>query len=109
MKRENFFGRDLNVGTREEIIDVFRDATTTPRYYAVNRCIDQDITTLPPAIRARTKRTLCEQCDELCYYDPVNLIPHAMIICMRCLPKDNKRIDYANRAVLDEIVRGLRK
>jgi hypothetical protein len=50
------------------------------------RCIDAAGLPRPwPALAARRRRTPCEGCGEICWYDPESIIaPTAKMLCVQC-------------------------
>ncbi len=84
MNNENVFGLPVNVGTPEEV-DAAMDSSDRPHFIVVMRCEDQPADTLPAEQRARNRRTLCEVCSAVCWYDAVQYRHHkATFICIPC-------------------------
>lgn len=103
MKEENVFGLPMNVGSRDEVLADLATAGDRPTMLAVMRCADQPSFEVHPTVRARNKITQCDQCREMCWYDPKYAIPGLKVRCMHCLPADTK--PYAQTEQVAELRR----
>jgi len=86
--RENIFGIGVTVQTRAAALASMTEAGGEPWVYGVVRCVDRPIHTIPEPLRSRNIRTPCDNCHELCWYDPVHAIPGLRVLCSHCQPAD---------------------
>lgn len=54
----------------------------------VTRCADIPSYLIPEPFRSRNRIVGCDECREMCWYDPVHAIPGLRIVCSRCAPED---------------------
>lgn len=83
---ENVFGIRVNVETREEKLATLGEPGL-PVICQVVRCVDLPAAAIPEPFRSRNRRTPCDNCREICWYDPVHAIPGLRILCSHCAPK----------------------
>jgi hypothetical protein len=86
MKKVNFLGIEFNVLAQDDV-DQAVEAGHEHRYIVI-RVTDMDPRSGSPDLRRRRRRTPCETCTELCWYDPKSLDAlrgvNLVITCTQC-------------------------
>jgi hypothetical protein len=86
MKKINFLGMELNVLEERDIEQVADEGGL--HVYSCIRVADADPSAGSPELRARRKRTLCEDCGAVCWMDPKSFDSlrgvTMTIICIQC-------------------------
>jgi RNase P subunit RPR2 len=86
MKKVNFLGVEFNVAEQADI-DQAAEAGEQHRYIVV-RVADMNPQSGSPDLRRRRRRTQCEICNALCWYDPKSLDAlrgmNLVITCTQC-------------------------
>lgn len=86
MKKIKFLGMELNVLEEQDIEQAAGDGGL--HVYSCIRVADADPDAGSPELRARRKRTLCEDCGAICWIDPKSFDSlrgvTMTIICMQC-------------------------
>jgi hypothetical protein len=93
---ENVFGLPVQIKSTAEVLN-----ESAPLIYAVSRCTDLPQRDIPPQIRIRNRTTPCDNCREICWYDPKYAIAGARVLCLHCLPPDTEL--NAQREQVDEV------
>jgi heterodisulfide reductase subunit A-like polyferredoxin len=87
VKKINFLGHMVNVVDDEEIERAQESGEKS--VYVVTRIVDSDPANFSRQLRARSTRTPCEGCREICWFDPVSYQQVAIlmpdIVCTRCM------------------------
>lgn len=86
MKEENVFGLPMKVGSRDEVLEAMATADDRPAIYGVSRCTDLRAVDIPEPFRSRNITTPCDNCREICWYDPKYAIPGLRVLCTYCIP-----------------------
>lgn len=92
-KQTNVFGVPMSVQSDEEIRESVSRMTTN---YVCAPCALVPLDRFPEPLRSRVRRSLCERCGELVYYDPTNFIAPMTMVCVRCAPR-GPHIEYIAR------------
>lgn len=74
-----------------------------PRIMIVARCADVPRRSIPEPIRSRNRRSRCERCEQLCWYDPEHAVPGMRLLCSHCAPA--QVVAVASEALVTELRR----
>jgi hypothetical protein len=84
--KDNVFGIPVTVQPRAAALASLAEAGDEPVVYGVVRCIDLPAAAIREPIRSRNRRTPCDNCHEICWYDPEHAIPGLRVLCNHCRP-----------------------
>jgi hypothetical protein len=100
--QDNVFGVPLKLRTHAELVAA---AENEEMIYAVSRCADMRLSTLPPSVQPRISITTCSECREPCWIDLKTAPTNMKIVCLRCAPPPEELNVHADRDVVQEIAR----
>jgi hypothetical protein len=84
LREVNVFGLTMTTGTNEEL-EAEAEAEGKRVYHVVLRVADEKVPPYP-ALAERRFKTLCTDCRQICWIDPVSLvIPTALVVCTQCM------------------------